>query len=128
MLSVEAAMSRERSLILLKPGVLERRLLGEILGRLKKKGLRIVAMKLMRVSRALAERHYAEHENKPFFGELIDYITSGPVTALILEGEGAIHAIRLLCGPTRPSDAPPGSIRGDYALRTRRYSTISPMA
>ncbi|HEY9054771.1 MAG TPA: nucleoside-diphosphate kinase [Rectinemataceae bacterium] len=111
-------MAEERSLVLLKPGILERRILGEVLGRFERKGLRIIAMKLMRVSGARAEAHYAEHKDKPFYAELIDYITSGPVVALVVGGEGAVGALRRLCGPTRPSEAPPGTIRGDFALHT----------
>lgn len=109
-------MARERTFAMLKPGVLPRRIVGELLGRMECKGLDLVALKLMRIPRDLAETHYAEHRGKPFFGELVDYITSGPVVAMVLEGEDAVAVLRLLCGPTRPLEAPPGTIRGDYAM------------
>ncbi len=105
----------ERSFVMLKPGVLQRRLVGEIINRLEKKGLTIVAMKLMAIPRELAETHYAEHKEKPFFSDLISYITSGPVVAMIVQGEDAIASIRRLCGPTKVHEAQPGSIRGDFA-------------
>jgi nucleoside-diphosphate kinase len=91
---------------------------GEIISRIERKGFSIVGLKIMRIPRELAERHYAEHKDKPFFGELVDYITSGPVVAMVLEGEGAVRKLRLLCGATRPEDALPGTIRGDYAMHT----------
>ena len=109
-------MAVERTLVLIKPDAVERRLAGEILGRIERRGFEIRAAKLLRVSRDLGERHYAEHREKPFFGELVDFITSGPTLALVLEGEGAIAASRMTIGATNPAQAEPGSIRGDFAL------------
>ncbi|KGF47978.1 nucleoside diphosphate kinase [Veillonella montpellierensis DNF00314] len=106
----------EQTLVLIKPDGVRRRLCGEILNRYERKGLNIVAMQLMQVPRLLAEDHYVEHKNKPFFGELVDFITSGPVLAFVLSGEHAIATVRTLNGATNPQDAVPGSIRGDYAL------------
>jgi nucleoside-diphosphate kinase len=111
-------MALERTYAMLKPGVLSRRIAGEIISRIERKGFTIVGLKIMRISRDLAERHYAEHKNKPFFGELVDYITSGPVVAMVLEGEGAVKMLRLMCGATRAEEALPGTIRGDYAMHT----------
>jgi nucleoside-diphosphate kinase len=111
-------MALERTYAMLKPGVLPRRIVGEIISRIERKGFSIVGLKIMRIPRELAERHYAEHKDKPFFGELVDYITSGPVVAMVLEGEGAVRKLRLLCGATRPEEALPGTIRGDYAMHT----------
>ncbi len=111
-------MALERTYAMLKPGVLPRRIVGEIISRIERKGFSIVGLKIMRIPRELAERHYAEHKDKPFFGELVEYITSGPVVAMVLEGEGAVKMLRLLCGATRPEDALPGTIRGDYAMHT----------
>lgn len=106
----------EQTLVLIKPDGVRRRLCGEILNRYERKGLSIVAMQLMQVPRSLAEDHYVEHKNKPFFGELVEFITSGPVLAFVLSGEHAIATVRTLNGATNPQDAVPGSIRGDYAL------------
>jgi nucleoside-diphosphate kinase len=106
----------ERSLVLIKPDAMERRLAGEILARIELRGFTVRAAKLVRVERDLAERHYAEHVEKPFFGELVDFITSGPTLALVVEGEGAIATLRTTIGATNPADATPGSIRGDLAL------------
>ncbi|MDH7484270.1 MAG: nucleoside-diphosphate kinase [Spirochaetales bacterium] len=111
-------MAVERTFVMLKPGVLARRIAGEIISRIERKGFDIVAMKLMRISRNLAEVHYAEHGAKPFFGELVEYITSGPVVAMVLEGEGAVRMMRMLCGSTRAEEACPGTIRGDFAMHT----------
>lgn len=111
-------MAVERTFTMLKPGVLARRITGEIILRIERKGFDIVAAKLVRIPRATAEIHYAEHRDKPFFGELVDYITSGPVFAMILEGDDAIALLRKLCGSTRAEDAAPGTIRGDYAMHT----------
>jgi len=111
-------MALERTFAMLKPGVLSRRAAGEIISRIERKGFDIVGMKLMRIPRPLAEKHYAEHRDKPFFGELVDYITSGPVVALVLEGEEAVALLRRLCGSTKPIEASPGTIRGDYAMHT----------
>jgi len=106
----------ERSLILIKPDAMERGLAGEILSRIEGRGLVLRAGKLLRVDRALGETHYAEHKEKPFFGELVRFITSGSTLALVVEGEGAITALRTTIGATNPADAEPGSIRGDLAL------------
>ena len=106
----------ERSLVLIKPDAVERRLAGEIVARLERRGLTLRAAKLVRVDRDLAERHYAEHREKPFFGELVEFITSSPTLALVVEGESAIAAIRTTMGATNPTDAAPGTIRGDFAL------------
>src|SRR5256886_16341335 len=95
---------------------MSRRLAGEIVSRFEARGLELRAAKLVRVGRELAERHYAEHSEKPFFGELVEFITSGPTFALVLEGEGAIAASRMTIGATNPAQAAPGSIRGDFAL------------
>jgi nucleoside-diphosphate kinase len=103
-------------LVLIKPDALERALAGEILARFERRGLGIRAARLLRVDRELAERHYTEHSEKPFFGELVAFITSGPTLALVLEGEAAIPVVRTTMGATNPSEAAPGSIRGDLAL------------
>jgi nucleoside-diphosphate kinase len=109
----------ERTLILVKPDAFGRGLTGEILARFERKGLRIVAMKHMTVEKDLAEQHYAEHKDKPFFGELVEFITGGPLVALVLEGHEAIKAARQVIGATNPLEAAPGSIRGDYALEVQ---------
>jgi nucleoside-diphosphate kinase len=106
----------ERTLILIKPDAVARGLAGAILGRIEQRGCTLRAGKLLRVSRELGERHYAEHKEKPFFGELVEFITSGPTFALVVEGEGAIATLRTTIGATNPADATPGSIRGDLAL------------
>jgi nucleoside-diphosphate kinase len=109
-------LAAERTLVLIKPDALQRKLAGEILARLERRGLEIREAKLLTVDRALAEEHYAEHREKPFFGELVDFITSAPTLALVLEGESAIPVVRTTMGATNPADADPGSIRGDLAL------------
>jgi len=109
----------ERTLILVKPDAFERGLTGEILARFERKGLRIVAMKHMTVEKDLAEQHYAEHRDRPFFGDLVEFITGGPLIALVLEGYEAIKAARQVIGATNPLEAAPGSIRGDYALEVQ---------
>jgi nucleoside-diphosphate kinase len=106
----------ERTLILIKPDAMARGLAGEILARFERRGLVVQGARLVRVDRDLAERHYAEHSEKPFFGELVSFITSGPTLALALEGEGAIATARMTIGATNPAEATPGSIRGDFAL------------
>jgi nucleoside-diphosphate kinase len=106
----------ERTLILIKPDAMQRALAGEILGRFERRGLTVRAAKLVRVDRELAERHYDEHREKPFFGELVDFITSGTTLALVLEGEAAVDVTRTTIGATNPVDAVPGTIRGDLAL------------
>jgi len=105
----------ERTFCMIKPDGVRRGLVGEILGRFEKKGFKIVALKLMRVSFDLAEEHYAEHKEKPFFKPLVEYITSGPVVAMVLEAPGVIKELRKLMGATNPADALPGTIRGDFA-------------
>jgi nucleoside-diphosphate kinase len=106
----------ERTLILVKPDAFARGLTGEIVARFERKGLKIVAMKHMRVTEDLARQHYAEHDGKPFFGELVEFITSGPIVAMVLEGESAIKAARQVIGATNPLEATTGSIRGDFAI------------
>jgi nucleoside-diphosphate kinase len=109
-------MAVERSLILIKPDAVERALAGDILGRIERRGFTLRAAKLLRVDRALGEEHYAEHREKPFFGELVDFITSAPTLALVVEGEGTIATLRTTIGATNPAEAAPGTIRGDLAL------------
>jgi nucleoside-diphosphate kinase len=106
----------ERTLVLIKPDAMQRRLAGEILARLERRGLEVRGAKLVRVDRALAERHYVEHTEKPFFGELVEFITSAATLALVVEGESAISVVRATMGATNPVDAAPGTIRGDLAL------------
>ncbi|MCX7749964.1 MAG: nucleoside-diphosphate kinase [Candidatus Bipolaricaulota bacterium] len=106
----------ERTLVLLKPDALQRRLVGQILARFEAKGLKFVGMKLLRVSPELAARHYAEHVGKPFYGELVSFITSAPVIALVVEGPRAVEVVRRLMGKTNALEAEPGTIRGDYGL------------
>jgi nucleoside-diphosphate kinase len=106
----------DRTLILVKPDAFARGLTGEILARFERKGLRIAALKQQTLSRETAQQHYAEHEGKPFFGELVDFITSGPLVAMVLEGHEAVKAARQAIGATNPLEAAPGSIRGDFAL------------
>lgn len=106
----------ERTLILVKPDAFARNLTGEIIARFERKGLRLVALQLMTMSRELAASHYAEHEGKPFYEELVTFITSGLLVAMVLEGESAIVAARQVIGATNPLEASPGSIRGDYAI------------
>jgi nucleoside-diphosphate kinase len=106
----------ERTLILVKPDAFARGLTGEIIARFENKGLTIVALKHMQLDEDTAKRHYAEHDGKPFFGELVDFITSGPLVAIVLEGIEAVRAARQVIGATNPLEAAPGSIRGDYAI------------
>ncbi|MGZ4108198.1 MAG: nucleoside-diphosphate kinase [Actinomycetota bacterium] len=108
-------MARESTLLIVKPDGVRRHLVGEVLRRVEAKGLSIAELKMMTIDRALAERHYAEHVEKPFFGELVDFITSDPVVVARIEGESAIEVWRTLIGPTNPVAAPPGTIRGDFA-------------
>jgi nucleoside-diphosphate kinase len=109
-------MAAERSLVLIKPDAMQRALAGEILARFERRGLTVRAAKLVLVDQALAGQHYAEHAEKPFFGELIAFITSAPTLALVLEGEGAVGVVRETIGATDPAKAAPGTIRGDLAL------------
>jgi len=110
----------DRTLILVKPDALQRNLTGEIIARFERRGLKLAELKLMTVSDELARKHYAEHAGKPFYEGLLEFITSGPVVAMILEGENAVAAARQLIGATDPLEAQPGSIRADYALRMQR--------
>jgi nucleoside-diphosphate kinase len=110
----------ERTLILVKPDAFARGLTGEILARFERKGLQILALRRMTVTRDLAESHYAEHAERPFFGELVDFITSGPIVAMVLEGPDAVTAARQVIGATNPLEAAAGSIRGDLATETGR--------
>ena len=109
----------DRTLILVKPDAFARGLTGEVIARFERKGLRIVALKDMEVPRDLAERHYEEHREKPFFGDLVEFITGGPLVAMVLEGHEAVRAARQVIGATNPLEAAPGSIRGDYALEVQ---------
>ena len=106
----------ERTLVLVKPDGVRRGLAGEVISRLEQKGLTLVAMELRTLERATAEEHYGEHRERPFFGELVDFITGGPLVALVVEGPNAVAGTRRLMGVTNPVEATPGSIRGDYAL------------
>src|SRR3954451_819239 len=108
----------DRTLILVKTDAFARGLTGEIISRFESKGLRIAALRQMTVEPDLAEQHYAEHSEKPFFGELVEFITSGPLVAMVLEGQSAVAAARQVIGATNPLEASPGSIRGDYAIET----------
>jgi nucleoside-diphosphate kinase len=110
----------DRTLILVKPDAFARSLTGEIIARFERKGLRLVALRQMVLDRELAERHYAEHAERPFFGELVEFITSGPLVAMVLEGHDAVRAARQLIGATNPLEAAPGSIRGDLAIEMGR--------
>src|SRR2546428_7578260 len=109
-------MAVERTVVLVKPDAMARGLAGEIVRRIEARGMTLRAAKLIRVSRDLAERHYDEHREKPFFGELVEFITSGPTLAIVIEGESAISVVRSTIGATNPADASPGTIRGDLAL------------
>ena len=109
-------MAVESTLLIVKPDGVRRGLVGDVLRRVETKGLRIAEMRTMTIERDLAEEHYGEHRDRPFFGELVAFITSGPVVVARLEGEGAIDVWRTLMGPTDPAGAPPGTIRGDYGL------------
>jgi nucleoside-diphosphate kinase len=106
----------ERTLVLVKPDGVRRGLVGEVVGRLEAKGLTLVAMELRTLDRETAENHYGEHRERPFFGELVEFITGGPLVALVVEGPRAVEATRTLMGVTDPVKSAPGSIRGDYAL------------
>jgi nucleoside-diphosphate kinase len=108
----------ERTLVLVKPDGVQRLLIGRILARYEERGLKVVGLKLVQTSRELAERHYAAHSERPFFGSLVDFITSSPLVALALEGPNAIAVVRAINGATKPHEAAPGTIRGDFALET----------
>ena len=107
----------QRTLILVKPDGVQRGIVGEVISRIERKGLKVVALELRAIDRDTAHAHYAEHAERPFFGELVDFITSGPLVAIVAEGERAIEAFRALAGATDPVKAAPGTIRGDYALQ-----------
>ena len=106
----------QQTLVLVKPDGVRKNLIGEIISRFERRGLKVSALKLVKMTEAQAKFHYAEHEGKPFFGELVDFITSGPVAAMVISGENAIKAVRGLMGATNPLESVPGSIRGDFAL------------
>ena len=106
----------ETTLVLLKPDAVQRGLVGEIVNRLEKTGLKITGMKLMQVSQELAHRHYGEHEGKPFFEGLVSFITSGPIVAMAVQGNGAVAIVRKTMGATNPAESPPGTVRGDYGI------------
>jgi len=106
----------EKTFIMIKPGAVQRELMGEIISRFEKKGIKIVALKLMRMTRKLAMEHYAEHKGKSFYEPLVETITAGPIVAMVLEGQNIIEIVRKMAGATRPEDALPGTIRGDYVL------------
>ncbi|MDW8328663.1 MAG: nucleoside-diphosphate kinase [Candidatus Bipolaricaulota bacterium] len=109
-------MATERTFVMLKPDAVERRLMGELIRRIEQKNLNIVALKMMRIERKLAETHYGEHREKPFFKELVGFVTSGPIVAMIVEGPNAISVVRAMMGATNPFNAAPGTIRGDFGL------------
>ena len=106
----------QRTLVLVKPDGVKKGLIGEIISRLEKKGLKIAAMRMLQMDKALARRHYAVHKGKPFFAGLVDFITSGPIVAVVVEGEKSVEVVRKLMGETDPVKAAPGTIRGDYGL------------
>ena len=106
----------QKTLVLVKPDGVKKSLIGEVIGRFERRGLKVSALKLMQITEAQAKTHYAEHSQKPFFGELVEFITSGPVAAMVISGENAIKAVRTMMGSTNPLDANAGSIRGDFAL------------
>jgi nucleoside-diphosphate kinase len=108
----------EKTLVLLKPGSIQRSLVGRIIARFEDRGLKIIALKMLHVSPELAEKHYGEHKAKPFFKDLVDYITSGPIVAMVLEGPHAITVVRTVNGKTNPLESAPGTIRGDFGLFT----------
>ncbi len=113
-------MAIQRTLVLVKPDGVERGLVGEVISRFEKLGFRIVAMRMLKMDADLASCHYAEHQDKPFFGELVSFITSGPLVAMVLEGEEAVELVRKLMGETDPKKAAPGTIRGDYGTEITR--------
>jgi nucleoside-diphosphate kinase len=110
----------ERTLIIIKPDAVQRGLIGQIIHRFERRGLCLIALKLMKISRELAERHYAVHKGKPFYESLVNYITSGPVAVMILEGKSAIHVARRTMGATNPAEADPGTIRADFGIEIGR--------
>jgi len=115
--------ARERTLVIVKPDGVQRQLVGRIIGRIEAKGLKIVAMKMCRLSRALAEKQYAPHKGKYFYEPLLDFMTAGPVVLTVLEGKDAVGVVRSLLGPTFGPDAPPGTIRGDFGM-SKRFNLV----
>ena len=113
----------QRTLVLIKPDGVERGLVGEVLSRIERKGFRIVALELRTLERSIAEQHYGEHEDKPFFADLVDFITGGPLVAAVIEGPEAIASWRTMMGATNPANAAPGTIRGDLATETQMNVT-----
>lgn len=113
-------MALERTFLMVKPDGIQRGLIGEIIGRMERRGFRLVALKMLCVSREMAEKHYTEHREKPFFEDLVSFITSGPVVAMVVEGENAVENARTMMGRTDPKDSGPGTIRGDLALNMSR--------
>ena len=109
-------MPSEETLVIVKPDGVRRGLVGEVLSRIERKGLRIAELRMLTIDRDLADRHYEEHREKPFFGDLVDFITSGPVVVARVEGDQAVSVVRTLMGPTDPASSPPGTIRGDFGL------------
>ena len=109
-------MAQEETLVIVKPDAVHRGLIGEVIGRIERKGLRITEMRMMRIDPDLAGRHYDEHRDKPFFGELVEFITGGEVVVARVVGEQAVSVVRTLMGPTDPASAPPGTIRGDFGV------------
>lgn len=110
----------QRTFVMVKPDGVERRLVGEIIGRFERRGLRLVGLKMVQVTRELAEAHYAVHKGKPFFGELVEFIVSGPVVAMVWEGDNAIALVRQMMGALRPLEAQPGTIRGDFTIEVQK--------
>lgn len=110
----------EKSFVMIKPDAVKRRLMGEVISRFEKRGLKIVATKMLKISQDLAKEHYSEHKEKPFFNDLVEYITSSPVLAMVIEGDECIGLIRKMVGATNPKEADLGTIRGDFALDTGR--------
>jgi nucleoside-diphosphate kinase len=110
----------ERSLVLIKPDAMQRGLAGVIIGRLEQSGLKVVAIKMLHLDKALAQRHYGVHAGKPFFDDVVDYISSAPIIAIVLEGESAVEVVRKTMGTTDPAKAEPGTIRGDFGLNIER--------
>lgn len=112
----EGVLNMEKTFLMVKPDGVQRNLIGEIVSRFEKKGFQLVGAKLMQIPTELAEQHYGEHKERPFFGELVDFITSGPVFAMVWEGENVISTARLMMGATNPKESAPGTIRGDFAV------------
>ena len=113
---IEGVLKMEKTFLMVKPDGVQRNLIGEIVGRFESKGYQLVGAKLMNITEELAQEHYGEHKERPFFGELVDFITSGPVFAMVWEGENVISTARLLVGATNPTESAPGTIRGDFAV------------